>query len=132
MLPPQLLQVILNKDTPVSVSILEDICDNDSLIHYLSVRADLVARTKSCDVESSVRIVHQGRGDGPVGHSSVQEEICDDIAVQTDWHVQGLRGAFRDVIIRYLYFTLLSYYTLSRLEWDFNCIAGMFIEEPFR
>lgn len=85
-LPPQLLQVILNKDTPVSVSLLQikrvqETLDNSISI---SVRAHVIAGTKPCDVEPPLRPVHQGRRDGTQCDSQVPEKVRDDSVVQAN------------------------------------------------
>ncbi len=48
------------------------------------MRADTFARTKPGNAEPLVRLVHQGRGDGPQLDSAVPQEVCDNVALQTD------------------------------------------------
>lgn len=86
-LPPHLLQVILNKDTPLSVSALA----LDSLIRSqsntsfrdLPVWTDIAARTESRHVESFVRTIDQGRCHGAECHTSFPQEIRHNVTVQT-------------------------------------------------
>ena len=51
--------------------------------------ADPFARAQPGDAEPLVRIVHQGRGDGPQLDPTVPQEVCDNIAVQTDGSAEG-------------------------------------------
>ena len=77
-LPPHLLQIILNKDTPLSVSC----CSFGHILNYLiiyhpfrynsiSVRTNFITRTKSRNVESPVRFVYQRRRHGAQCNTSL-------------------------------------------------------------
>jgi len=50
---------------------------------------DTFARTQPGDAEPFVRVVHQGRGDGPQLYTTVPQEVRDNVALQTDGSPEG-------------------------------------------
>lgn len=92
-LPPHLLQVILNKDTPISVRMLLSISNDfhgsewfsiQLFLLFSSVWTDLVAWTKSRYVESFVCAIDKGWGHGAQRNASLSQKIRYNFAVQTD------------------------------------------------
>lgn len=87
-LPPHLLQVILNKDTPLSVSAVDwprcggRFLTNVNAQHTRTVRADVAAGAQPCDAEPLVRAVHQRRRHGAERNAPVSQKVRDHIAVQ--------------------------------------------------
>lgn len=86
-LPPHLLQVILNKDTPISVTTATSAFPIDHwwcFLYIFAVWADLVAWTKSRNVESFVCVIDKGRRHGAQCDASISKKIRYNVAIQTN------------------------------------------------
>lgn len=83
-LPPHLLQVILNKDTPLSVTHLNKICFQFSNSVFPIVRTNFVARAQSRNDQPFVCVVHQRWRHGIERYSSIPQKIRYHIAIQAN------------------------------------------------
>jgi hypothetical protein len=84
-LPPHLLQVILNKDTPVQCdpNVLPE--PNHVMLNHLYALSIKVTHIRTVSIRACA-----GRRDGAVRHASVQEKVRHNAAVQADHAVNVL------------------------------------------
>lgn len=105
-LPPHLLQVILNKDTPLSVSlsVTNHKSDPYARIHTLSMKTCIIVRaypasgTKSRYVKSSLRAFNKRWCYGPQRNAPLPEKVRDDITLQTNI-ISSLRSTRSTLVI---------------------------------
>lgn len=136
-LPPQLLQVILNKDTPVSVSSLRDICNFNYLILSLypfqceptllpEPNHVMLNHLYALSIKDGVMVLS-------ATHRYRKKYVTTLLYKPIDTF-KGWRGIWGRRGLLWLYslsILLYSQFTLSRVKWDYHCIAGMFIEGPY-